>query len=205
MLKKFYSNHVLHGIVMLIAGLMGLASSIMLTLEAYWSSLSRSYIPSCDINATISCSKVVASWQAALLNFQGHPIPNSIIGIPVFTVICFVGLLYTFKIVLPKIVKVLMWILVAVMFGLSGWLLFQSYYSIHAFCPWCLFMDLGVVVILLESFIILNIKRKIVKTETIKLEPTLSKAKLVSFDEWKQEFNKPNKIAKKWHNFNKKK
>lgn len=187
MLKKFYSNYVLHGIIMLVAGLMGLTSSIMLTLEAYWSSLSRSYIPSCDINATISCSKVATSWQAALLNFQGHPVPNSIIGIPVFTVICFAGFLYAFHIVLPKIVRILMWILVLVMVGLSGWLLFQSYYDIHAFCPWCLFMDLGVVVILLESFIIFNIKRKIVKTETIRLEPSLGKAKLIPFDEWKTE------------------
>lgn len=196
MLKKFYSNYVLHGVVMLVAGLMGLASSIMLTLEAYWSSLSRSYIPSCDINATISCSKVAASWQAALLNFQGHPIPNSIIGIPVFTVICFAGFLYAFKIVLPKIVKILMWILVAVMFGLSGWLLFQSYYSIHAFCPWCLFMDLGVVVILLESFIILNISKRRVRLEaaTDKIEHV---DKLIPFDEWKQKLNNPNKIAKK--------
>lgn len=196
MLKKFYSNHILHGVVMLIAGLMGLSSSIMLTLEAYWSSLSRSYIPSCDINATISCSKVAASWQAALLNFQGHPIPNSIIGIPVFTVICFVGFLYVFKIVLPKIVKILMWILVAVMFGLSGWLLFQSYYSIHAFCPWCLFMDLGVVVILLESFVVLNISKRKVRLEaaTDKIEHV---DKLIPFDEWKQKLNNPSKIAKK--------
>ena len=196
MLKKFYSNNILHGVVMLVAGLMGLASSIMLTLEAYWSSLSRSYIPSCDINATISCSKVAASWQAALLNFQGYPIPNSIIGIPVFTVICFVGFLYAFKIVLPKIVKILMWILVLVMFGLSGWLLFQSYYSIHAFCPWCLFMDLGVVVILLESFVVFNASKRKVRLEaaTDKIEHV---DKLIPFDEWKQKLNKPNKIAKK--------
>ena len=196
MLKKFYSNHILHGVVMLVAGLMGLASSIMLTLEAYWSSLSRSYIPSCDINATISCSKVAASWQAALLNFQGHPIPNSIIGIPVFTIICFVGFLYAFKIVLPRIIKILMWTLVLVMFGLSGWLLFQSYYAIHAFCPWCLFMDLGVVVILLESFIILNISKRKARLEAVtdKIEHV---DKLIPFDEWKQKLNKPNKIAKK--------
>lgn len=196
MLKKFYSNHVLHGIVMLIAGLMGLSSSIMLTLEAYWSSLSRLYIPSCDINATISCSKVAASWQAALLNFQGHPIPNSIIGIPVFTIICFVGFLYAFKIVLPRIIKILMWTLVLVILGLSGWLLFQSYYSIHAFCPWCLFMDLGVVIILLESFIILNISKRKARLEaaTDKIEHV---DKLIPFDEWKQKLNKPNKIAKK--------
>lgn len=196
MLKKFYSNYVLHGVIMLVAGLMGLASSIMLTLEAYWSSLSRSYIPSCDINATISCSKVAASWQAALLNFQGHPIPNSIIGIPVFTIICFVGFLYAFKIVLPRIIKILMWTLVLVMFGLSGWLLFQSYYSIHAFCPWCLFMDLGVIVILLESFIILNISKRKARLEaaTDKIEHV---DKLIPFDEWKQKLNKPNKIAKK--------
>jgi hypothetical protein len=196
MLKKFYSNNILHGVIMLIAGLMGLSSSIMLTLEAYWSSLSRSYIPSCDINATISCSKVAASWQAALLNFQGRPIPNSIIGIPVFTVICFVGFLYAFKIVLPRIVKILMWLLVAVMFSLSGWLLFQSYYSIHAFCPWCLFMDFGVVIILLESFIILNISKRKARLEvaTDKIEHV---DKLIPFDEWKQKLNKPNKIAKK--------
>lgn len=196
MLKKFYSNNILHGVVMLVAGLMGLASSIMLTLEAYWSSLSRSYIPSCDINATISCSKVAASWQAALLNFQGHPIPNSIIGIPVFTVICFVGFLYAFKIVLPKIVKILMWIFVLVMFGLSGWLLFQSYYNIHAFCPWCLFMDLGVIIILLESFIILNISKRNIRLEAVtdKIEHV---DKLIPFDEWKQKLNNPNKIAKK--------
>lgn len=89
-----------------------------------------------------------------------------------------------------------MWLLVAVMFSLSGWLLFQSYYSIHAFCPWCLFMDFGVVIILLESFIILNISKRKARLEvaTDKIEHV---DKLIPFDEWKQKLNRPNKIAKK--------
>lgn len=197
MLKKVFNSYIFNGVAMLIGGFVGLVSSIVLTLEVYWSALHQLYIPSCDINETFSCSKVASSWQATLLSLSKmRPIPNSILGIPIFTIICFVGFLYAIKVILPKSVKILMWIMVLVMAGFSGWLLFQSYYDIHAFCPWCLFMDLGVVVILLESFVVLNISRRKARLQaaTDKVEHV---DRLIPFDEWKQKLNNPNKIAKK--------
>jgi uncharacterized membrane protein len=117
----------------LIAGVVGLISSVTLTVEKIKILLNPSYVPSCNINPIVSCGSVMTTPQASVLGF-----PNSLIGIAAFTVVTVTGVLAVTKVPLPR------WYWVGIAAGtLAGagfvhWLIFQSLYRIGALCPYCM-------------------------------------------------------------------
>src|SRR6201986_4429207 len=117
----------------LIAGVIGLAASMGLTVEKIKILVNPSYVPSCSINPIVSCGSVMTTPQASALGF-----PNSLIGIAAFSVVVVTGVLAVTKVFLPR------WYWVGLAAGtLAGtvfvhWLIFQSLYRIGALCPYCM-------------------------------------------------------------------
>lgn len=117
----------------LIAGIIGLAASVTLTVEKIRLLTDSSYVPSCNLNPVLSCGPVMATPQASVLGF-----PNPLMGIVAFTVVVVTGVLAVAKIPLPR------WywggITVGVLAGAGfvHWLIFQSLYRIGALCPYCM-------------------------------------------------------------------
>lgn len=117
----------------LIAGAVGLASAVTLTIEKIKLLEDPSYVPSCSLNPVLSCGSVMVTPQATAFGF-----PNPLIGIVSFTVVVVTGVLAVSKVRLPQ------WYWT----GLAGgtalgtvfvhWLIFQSLYTIDALCPYCM-------------------------------------------------------------------
>lgn len=117
----------------LIGGVIGLLSSITLTVEKIELLRNPSYVPTCNINPIVSCGSVMVTKQASLLGF-----PNPLLGIAGFTVVVVTGVLAVAKVPLPR------WYWAGLAVGLLigavfvHWLIFQSLYRIGALCPYCM-------------------------------------------------------------------
>ena len=117
----------------LIAGAVGLAAALTLTVEKIEILINPDYVPSCSINPVLSCGSVMITPQASAFGF-----PNPLIGIVSFTIVVVTGLLAVAKVRLPR------WYWGGLALGtLLGaafihWLIFQSLYRIGALCPYCM-------------------------------------------------------------------
>ncbi|MDT5093417.1 MAG: hypothetical protein QOH60_2780 [Mycobacterium sp.] len=117
----------------LIAGVVGLASALALTIEKIEMLANPAYVPSCSFNPVLSCGSVMRTAQASAFGF-----PNPLIGIVAFTVVVVSGVLAIGRVRLPR----WYWL------GLAGgtalgvvfihWLIYQSLYRIGALCPYCM-------------------------------------------------------------------
>jgi len=130
--KFIQPHHWIFGI-MLVAALIGLLASFVLTVDKFEVLANPNAVLSCSINAALNCSRVMESWQASLLGF-----PNTLIGLMAYPVIILIAVLGLIAVKLPR------WFFVAANVGFllstvfSYWLFFQSLYSIQVLCPWCL-------------------------------------------------------------------
>jgi uncharacterized membrane protein len=117
----------------LIAGLLGLAAAVTLTVEKIQILINPDYVPSCSLNPVLSCGSVMVTPQASAFGF-----PNSLIGIMAFTVVVVTGVLALARVDLPR------WYWTGLALGtllataFVHWLIFQSLYRIGALCPYCM-------------------------------------------------------------------
>lgn len=117
----------------LLAGVIGLASALTLTVEKIEILINPDYVPSCSINPVLSCGSVMITDQASVFGF-----PNPLIGIVSFTVVLVTGVLALATVNLPR------WywagLAVGTLLGTAfvHWLIFQSLYRIGALCPYCM-------------------------------------------------------------------
>jgi len=117
----------------LIAGVIGLAASMTLTVEKIKILLNPSYVPSCSINPILSCGSVMVTPQASVLGF-----PNPLLGIVGFTVVVVTGVLAVTKVSLPQWYWIGLTVGTLIGAGFVHWLIFQSLYRIGALCPYCM-------------------------------------------------------------------
>lgn len=91
---------------------------------------------SCSLNPVIACGNVIKSKQGHAFGF-----PNPFLGLAGYAAVLTVGL----AMLAGAKFKRWFWLLIEVGLLLAtiflGWLLFQSLYSIHALCPYCLTVD----------------------------------------------------------------
>lgn len=91
---------------------------------------------SCSINPVVACGNVIKSSQAHAFGF-----PNPFLGLAGYAAVTTIGV----AMLAGARFKRWFWLLVEVGLILSmcflGWLLFQSLYSIHGLCPYCLAVD----------------------------------------------------------------
>ncbi|MEC9323936.1 MAG: vitamin K epoxide reductase family protein [Actinomycetota bacterium] len=117
----------------LIAGFVGLAAALTLTIEKIELLINPDYVPTCSITPVLSCGSVMTTPQASLFGF-----PNPLIGIVSFAVVLVTGVLAVARVRLPR------WYWAGLTVGtLAGtvfvhWLIFQSLYRIGALCPYCM-------------------------------------------------------------------
>lgn len=117
----------------LIAGVLGLAAALTLTIEKIEILINPDYVPTCSINPVLSCGSVMITPQASLFGF-----PNPLIGIVSFAVVLVTGVLAVARVRLPR------WywagLAAATLLGavFVHWLIFQSLYRIGALCPYCM-------------------------------------------------------------------
>lgn len=117
----------------LIAGVIGLASALTLTIEKIELLKNPAYVPTCSINPVLSCGSVMVTPQASVFGF-----PNPLMGIVAFSVVLVTGVLAVSRVTLPR------WYWLGLACGtLLGavfvhWLIFQSLYRIGALCPYCM-------------------------------------------------------------------
>lgn len=117
----------------LIAGIVGLAAALTLTIEKIELLINPAYVPSCSINPVLSCGSVMITHQASVFGF-----PNPLIGIGSFSVVVVTGVLAVAKVRLPR------WYWIGLTIGSAlgvvfvHWLIFQSLYRIGALCPYCM-------------------------------------------------------------------
>jgi uncharacterized membrane protein len=117
----------------LIAGVVGLISSVTLTIEKIEILVNPAYVPSCSINPVLSCGSVMITEQASAFGF-----PNPLIGIAGFTVVVVTGVLAVTKVRLPRWYWAGLAIGTALAVVFIHWLIFQTLYRIGALCPYCM-------------------------------------------------------------------
>jgi uncharacterized membrane protein len=117
----------------LIAGVIGLAASMTLTVEKIQLLLNPSYVPTCNINPIVSCGSVMVTPQASVLGF-----PNPLLGLVAFTVVVVTGVLAVAKVSLPQWYWVVLTVGLLIGSAFVHWLIFQSLYRIGALCPYCM-------------------------------------------------------------------
>jgi uncharacterized membrane protein len=119
--------------ILVIAGVIGLISSFIITFDKFQLLKNPSYIPSCNLNPIISCGSVMSSKQGSAFGF-----PNSFMGLIGFGIVLTVGM----GILAGATFKRWFWLGLeaGTIFGLGlvHWLFFESVYRIHALCPFCI-------------------------------------------------------------------
>lgn len=121
------------GWVLTIGGLLGLAAAFALTLDKLALLEDPDYRPSCTLDATVSCTSVMQSDQAAAFGF-----PNPLIGLVAFPVVVTVGVAVLARARLPRWFWLGMQAGTLFGVGFVHWLITQSLYDIGALCPYCL-------------------------------------------------------------------
>lgn len=129
--------------IFLIAGIVGLLSSLVLSVDTMKLLENPNYIPSCNINPILSCGSVMKTDQASAFG-----IPNPFIGIAAFAALATIGAAMlagaTFK----------RWFWLAIQAGATlglafvVWLIAQSVYVLGELCPFCI----AVWIIILPTF-----------------------------------------------------
>src|SRR4051812_23521833 len=117
----------------LVAGLVGLAAALTLTVEKIEILINPDYVPSCSINPVLSCGSVMITPQASAFGF-----PNPLIGIVSFTIVVVTGVLAVAKVRLPRWYWGALALGTLLGVGFIHWLIFQSLYRIGALCPYCM-------------------------------------------------------------------
>ena len=129
-------------LALLVGSGLGLLASLALSIESLVLAKNSEAVLSCDLNSALSCSAVANHWSAAILGF-----PNSFIGLATLPVMITIAVALLAGTKFPK------WFMQCAQGGVIAGLLFafwmfgMSYLVIGALCPWCLTLDLGMILI----------------------------------------------------------
>jgi uncharacterized membrane protein len=118
---------------MIVSGVLGLIASFVLSIEAWQLRGEPNAVFSCDINSVIACGKVARTWQATLLGF-----PNAFLGIFFETIVLVLSVSILSGVRFPRWLMLGANALYSIGLFFALWLFTQSYFVIHALCPWCL-------------------------------------------------------------------
>lgn len=120
--------------LLIVAGIVGLIASFVLTMDKMEMLKNPDYQPSCNINPIIACGSVIVTSQASAFGF-----PNPFLGLAGFAVLITVGITWLTG---ARSTNKWYWraFLLATFLGVVfvHWLAFQSVYRIEALCPYCM-------------------------------------------------------------------
>ena len=118
---------------MIVSGVLGLVASFVLSIEAWQLAADPNASFSCDLNTVISCGQVARTRQAHLLGF-----PNAFLGIFFETIVLTISVSMLLGVRFPRLIMLGAQALYTIGLFFALWLFSQSYFRIHALCPWCL-------------------------------------------------------------------
>jgi uncharacterized membrane protein len=124
--------------VLIVAGIIGMIASCVITVEKFDLIKNPNYQPVCDLNPIISCGSVMKSDQASAFGFM-----NTYIGLLGFPVVLTIGVAMLAGAQFKRWFWVGMQLGLTLGFAFAYWLLFESVYRIRALCPWCLSVDIA--------------------------------------------------------------
>lgn len=131
--QPWYTTSFGSALVLIVAGIIGLGATLVLTFERVQLWLDPDYVTSCDVNVWVSCGTVMQSWQAALFGF-----PNQFIGIIGFSIVITIGM----AIVGGARFANWWWHATSIGLGLAMvfclWLWIQAVYVINTLCLYCM-------------------------------------------------------------------
>ncbi|WP_426594643.1 vitamin K epoxide reductase family protein [Cellulomonas sp. McL0617] len=122
-------------IEMVLSGAFGLLASFVLSIDALKLAADPKAGLSCNLNHIINCGAVAKTWQAHLL---GDFFPNAFLGIAAESVVITIAVAILGGVVFPRWFMLSAQAIYTVGFVFAWWLFAQSYFVIHALCPWCL-------------------------------------------------------------------
>ncbi len=134
------------GIVALLAAALGsglgLVASFVLSLETLHLAQHPGGALNCDVNAVLSCSTVARHWSATVFGF-----PNSFVGMMTMPVMITVVVALLAGARLPRWFVRSAWggAVLGMIFAL--WMFYMSFVVIRVLCPWCLTLDVGMLLI----------------------------------------------------------
>ena len=120
----------------------GLLASFILSIETLVLAKTPNTVLGCDLNAVISCSSVAQHWSASLLGF-----PNSFIGVMTLPVMVTIAAALLAGAKFPRWFMFAAQIGVSVGFIFALWMFYMSFVEIGVLCPWCLTLDVGMLLI----------------------------------------------------------
>lgn len=121
------------GVLLLVAGLVGLAAAAALAIEKQRVLENPFYVPACSLGEAVDCGSVMRSRQATTFG-----VSNAFIGLAGFGGLVATGMLLSTG---AQLTRAYRWILqigltLAVVF--VHWLIFNALYRIGALCPFCM-------------------------------------------------------------------
>lgn len=140
--------------IMVIAGLVGIYCAFVLSQDKLRLIENPGLQLDCSLNPVVACGNVIKSAQGNAFGF-----PNPFLGLAGYAAVATIG------VAILAGARFKRWFWLAVEAGLVlataflAWLLFQSLYSIHALCPYCLAVD-AVTLPLLWYVTLYNIDQK---------------------------------------------
>ena len=165
--------------VLLFGSGLGLLASFMLSIESLVLAKNSHAVLNCDLSSALSCSAVANHWSAELLGF-----PNSFIGIVTLPVMVTIAVALLADTKFPK------WFMRAAQLGVvagllfAAWMFYMSYFEIGVLCPWCLTLDVGMLLIfyglLRYNVLSKNIEQRVLRWYVKKGYDTLALASVVA-------------------------
>ena len=119
--------------ILIICGLIGLGSAAILTQDTMHMLSNPAYRPSCDLNPIIACGDVMQSKQGAVFGFT-----NPILGLAAFPVLITIGIAMMAGARFKRWFWVGLEAGAAFGVGFTHWLFYESVYTIHSLCPYCM-------------------------------------------------------------------
>ena len=120
-------------LILLVTGVIGWVASGILVLERLALYEDAEHVTTCDINALVSCGKVMGTWQSELFGF-----PNPLIGIVAFAVVI------TTAMAMLSRARFADWYWGGLQAGVTVgllfiiWLWYQALFVIHILCLYCM-------------------------------------------------------------------
>ena len=143
--------------ILIITGVIGIASSFFLSVDKFKILQNPAYKPSCNLNPILACGDVLKTHQGSAFGF-----PNPFIGLAACAVFVTIGM------GMLAGAKYKKWfhqgLQLGTILGLAfiSWLFYQSLYKIHALCPWCMAVW-AIVIISFWYTLIFNIDHGFIK------------------------------------------
>jgi uncharacterized membrane protein len=121
------------GILLLVAGLIGLVAAFELAVEKFRLLENPLYVPPCTLGEAVDCGSVIRSAQAEAFGF-----PNPFLGIAGFAALAATGLILTTGGRLTRSYWLILQAGLTLAVVFVHWLVFQTLYRIGALCPYCM-------------------------------------------------------------------